>query len=352
MSAALSTSASSQASKPWLDISNLSVQFALGEGGLLRKQQGSIQAVSEVNLQMGKGQTIGLIGESGSGKSTLGRAILHLVRPTSGSVSFEGVDLTALPESELRTYRKRMQMVFQDPFDSMNPRMTIGQIVMEPLKLQRIGTDAERRARVLGLLERMGLPASAMYSYPGQFSGGQRQRVAIARALATHPDLLVLDEPTSGLDVSMQARILNLLRDIQGELGLSYLFISHDLGAIAYITQHVHVMYLGRVVESAPTQTLVDRPAHPYTASLLDALPPLVRGTVSGILPPPTGEPPSPANPPPGCAFHTRCPNAQPTCAKQRPELQILDGGHSVACHFPLVMKSERHIVPLVRIAS
>lgn len=352
MSVVAPPSASGQTSKPWLEVSKLSVQFALGEGGLLRKQQGIIHAVSDVSFGVGKGQTIGLIGESGSGKSTLGRAILHLVRPTSGSVSLEGVDLTTLPEGELRTYRKRMQMVFQDPFDSMNPRMTIGQIVMEPLKLQRLGTEAERRTRALGLLERMGLPASSMYRYPGQFSGGQRQRVAIARALATHPDLLVLDEPTSGLDVSMQARILNLLRDIQGELGLSYVFISHDLGAIAYLTQHVHVMYLGRIVESAPTQVLVDRPAHPYTASLLDALPPLVRGTDSGLLPAPKGEPPSPANPPQGCAFHTRCPNAQPICAEQRPGLQTLDGDHRVACHFPLTDKAQHAIVPLVRAAS
>ncbi len=320
-----------------LEIAHLSVQFALGEGGLLRKKQGTIHAVSDVSLQVGKGQSVGIIGESGSGKSTLGRAVLHLVRPTSGRIVFDGVSLTNLPELDLRAYRKRMQMVFQDPFDSMNPRMTIGDIVMEPLVLQRLGSRAERRARAAALLDRMGLPAAAMHHYPGQYSGGQRQRVAIARALATHPDLLVLDEPTSGLDVSMQARILNLLRDIQEEFGLSYLFISHDLGAVAYLTQHVHVMYLGRVVESAPTQVLVERPAHPYTASLLDALPPFVRGTVSTRLPMPSGEPPSPTNPPPGCAFHTRCPQAQPTCVAQRPELRELASGQRVACHFPLV---------------
>jgi oligopeptide/dipeptide ABC transporter ATP-binding protein len=343
---------SSKTPGAWLDISNLSVQFAMGEGGLLRKQQATLHAVSDVSLQVGKGQTVGLIGESGSGKSTLGRAILHLVRPTAGRVALEGVDLTSLPEGALRSYRKRMQMVFQDPFDSMNPRMTIGQIVMEPLKLQRIGTEAQRRERALDLLARMGLPAAAMCNYPGQYSGGQRQRVAIARALATHPDLLVLDEPTSGLDVSMQARILNLLRDIQDELGLSYLFISHDLGAIAYLTQHVHVMYLGRVVESAPTQSLIDHPAHPYTAALLDALAPLVRGTGSVHQAAPTGEPPSPANPPPGCAFHARCPHAQPKCAAQRPELLTLDGAHRVACHFPLVGKRARQTAPPIRAAS
>lgn len=321
---------------PWLDIQSLSVHFGSGEGGLLRKAQGTVHALSEVSLQLSKGETVGLIGESGSGKSTLGRAVIHLTRPTGGRVVFEGTDLSALTEHAMRPFRRRMQMVFQDPFDSMNPRMTVGGIVSEPLRLQRIGTAAQRRARSAELLARMGLDPAGMHRYPGQYSGGQRQRIAIARALATHPDLLVLDEPTSGLDVSMQARILNLLRDLQGELGLSYLFISHDLGAVGYLAQRVAVLYLGRVVELGPTRALIDQPAHPYTASLLDALPALARNATQTRLPPPQGEPPSPLTPPSGCAFHPRCPKAQPVCREQRPELQSHEGARSVACHFPL----------------
>ncbi|MDX5936334.1 ABC transporter ATP-binding protein [Acidithiobacillus thiooxidans] len=320
----------------WLEVKNLDVRFDLGEGGLLRQSQGSIHALSDIDFGLEQGQTVGLIGESGSGKSTLGRAILHLVRPTAGSVHFNGTNLTALHEKQMRPYRQQMQMVFQDPFDSMNARMTVGQIIMEPLLLQGIGTSGERRQKAEALLERMGLDRRAMNRYPGQYSGGQRQRIAIARALTTEPQLLVLDEPTSGLDVSMQARILNLLRDLQQEMNLSYVFISHDLGAVSYIAQHIIVLYLGRVVEIAPTATLISSPAHPYTASLMDALPPMVRQGELPHLPPPVGEPPSPVNPPSGCAYHTRCPKAEAICSRERPGLSTLGSEHQVACHFPL----------------
>ncbi|MDA8378953.1 MAG: ABC transporter ATP-binding protein [Planctomycetia bacterium] len=320
----------------WLEVKNLDVRFHLGEGGLLRQSQGTIHALSDIHFGLEQGQTVGLIGESGSGKSTLGRAILHLVRPSAGAVYFKGTNLTALPEKQMRPFRQQMQMVFQDPFDSMNARMTVGQIIMEPLLLQGIGTPGERRQKAEALLERMGLDRRAMNRYPGQYSGGQRQRIAIARALTTEPQLLVLDEPTSGLDVSMQARILNLLRDLQKEMGLSYVFISHDLGAVSYLAQNVIVLYLGRVVEIAPTATLISSPAHPYTASLMDALPPMVRQGELLHLPEPVGEPPSPVNPPSGCAFHTRCPKAEAICSSERPSLSSVGSGHQVACHFPL----------------
>ncbi|APZ44145.1 ABC transporter ATP-binding protein [Acidihalobacter ferrooxydans] len=321
----------------WLDVRQLSVRFNASQGGLLRKTQGTVHALSEVDFTLAKGETLGLIGESGSGKSTLGRAVLHLNRPSDGHVLLEGTDLTALSERDMRPFRRRMQMVFQDPFDSMNPRMTVGEIIAEPLRLQRIGSATERRARSAELLSRMGLDPAGIQRYPGQYSGGQRQRIAIARALATNPDLLVLDEPTSGLDVSMQARILNLLRDLQGEFSLSYLFISHDLGAVTYLAQRIAVLYLGRIVELAPTQTLIRNPAHPYTASLLDALPALARAGTETHLPPPQGEPPSPINPPSGCAFHPRCPKAQAICRERRPALSSSgETGHTIACHFPL----------------
>ncbi|OCB01373.1 ABC transporter ATP-binding protein [Acidithiobacillus ferrivorans] len=320
----------------WLEVKQLDVRFNLGEGGLLRQSQGTVHALSDISFGLEQGQTIGLIGESGSGKSTLGRAILHLVRPSAGEVHLNGTNLTALTEKQIRPYRQQMQMVFQDPFDSMNARMTVGQIIMEPLLLQHIGRAGERRQKAEALLERMGLDRRAMNRYPGQYSGGQRQRMAIARALTTEPQLLVLDEPTSGLDVSMQARILNLLRDLQNEMGLSYVFISHDLGAVSYLAQRVIVLYLGRVVEIAPTRTLISSPAHPYTASLMDALPLMVRQGEGAHLPPSVGEPPSPVNPPAGCAFHTRCPKAETRCSSERPLLQNLSAEHHVACHFPL----------------
>ncbi|PKY11367.1 peptide ABC transporter ATP-binding protein [Acidithiobacillus marinus] len=320
----------------WLEVKNLDVRFQLGEGGILRQSQGTIHALSDIHFALEQGQTIGLIGESGSGKSTLGRAILHLVRPSAGEVFLNGMNLTKLSEQKMRPYRQQMQMVFQDPFDSMNARMTVGQIIMEPLLLQRLGNSSTRRHKAEALLERMGLDRRAMNRYPGQYSGGQRQRIAIARALSTEPQLLVLDEPTSGLDVSMQARILNLLQDLQKEMGLSYVFISHDLGAVSYLAQTIIVLYLGRIVEVAPTATLIATPAHPYTASLMDALPPMVRQNTATHLPMPVGEPPSPVNPPSGCAFHTRCPKAEARCSSERPPLQDLSPGHQVACHFPL----------------
>ncbi|AOV17672.1 peptide ABC transporter ATP-binding protein [Acidihalobacter aeolianus] len=324
---------------PLLDVEDLSVRFNLGEGGLLRKTRGTIHAVSDVSLHLERGECLGLVGESGSGKSTLGRAILQMTRPSDGRVYLDGHELTKLPERQLRPYRRRMQMVFQDPMDAMNPRMTVEQVIVEPLRLQGIGDRRDRRARAAELMETMGLPVSGLQRYPGQFSGGQRQRIAIARALAPQPDLLVLDEPTSGLDVSMQARILNLLADIRQSLGLSYVFISHDLGAVGYLAQRIAVLYLGRVVELAPARTLLAAPRHPYTASLLEALPRLDRKAEDDYAPA-RGEPPSPVNPPSGCAFHPRCPAAQAVCANERPALSAAGSTHRVACHFPLAQES------------
>jgi oligopeptide/dipeptide ABC transporter ATP-binding protein len=323
-------------SEPLLGLEALTLSFVQGAGGLLQRGRGRFTAVDGVSFGIGRGECLGLIGESGSGKTTLGRAVVQLIAPSGGQIRFDGTNLTALPPRALRVYRPRLQIVFQDPTESMNPRFTVEEIVTEPLRLLRLGARAEWRTRALRLLRQVGLTDAALSRPPGHFSGGQRQRIAIARALVTEPELIVLDEPTSGLDVSMQARILNLLRDLQGQFGLSYLFISHDVGAVSYLAARVAVLYRGVLVEIAPTRELIARPAHPYTAALLGALPQWVRGRDRAA--PPSGAPPVSAAGPigPGCPYAPRCPRALERCRAQRPERRAVGAAREVACHNPL----------------
>jgi oligopeptide/dipeptide ABC transporter ATP-binding protein len=319
-----------------LAVEQLSVSFPI-RGGLARRQVGTIQAVSNVSFHIASGETLGLVGESGCGKTTTGRAILQIVRPTAGHVYFKGDDLAAMDERSLRPRRREMQLIFQDPFASLNPRMAVGDIVAEPLTIQRIGTPADRARSAAELLRVVGLGSAALRRFPHEFSGGQRQRIAIARALALRPSFLVLDEPVSALDVSIQAQVLNLLAELQREYSLTYLFIAHDLAVVRYMSARVAVMYLGKLVEIAPARTLYRVPAHPYTAGLLAAVP----------VPDPAaqrrerrvelgGDLPSPARPPSGCRFHPRCPRAQPRCQQEEPPLRVFGDGHLAACHFPL----------------
>jgi oligopeptide transport system ATP-binding protein len=322
--------------RPLLDVEHLSVIFPLG-GGVGWRRRGSIQAVSDVSFQIVSGETLGLVGESGCGKTTTGRAILQIVRPTAGRVYFEGEDLMTMDERALRPRRRQMQLIFQDPFASLNPRMTVGEIMTEPLTVQRIGTPPERQRAVAELLRVVGLGPAAARRYPHEFSGGQRQRIAIARALALRPRFLVLDEPVSALDVSIQAQVLNLLAELQREYHLTYLFIAHDLAVVRYMSSRVAVMYLGKLVELAPARTLYRAPAHPYTAGLLAAVPiPDPAQQRQGRPPVLAGDLPSPARPPSGCRFHPRCPRAQQRCREEEPVLRSFGEGHLAACHFPL----------------
>ncbi len=312
-----------------------------GNGELLRVEDlctrfpvkgGVIHAVEEVGFVQSPGETIGIVGESGCGKSTLARSILHLVRPSSGRVLFEGTDLVGLPPRRLRALRRHLQIVFQDPMASLDPRFSIGRILEEPLVIHGFGPKAARRERVAAMLEKVGLDAAAISRYPHEFSGGQRQRIGIARAIMLEPKLVVLDEPVSALDVSIQAQILNLLADLRDSLGLSYLFISHDLAVVRAICDRVAVMYLGRIVEEAPTERLFEEPAHPYTEALLSAVPQPEPGARRRRIVV-TGEPPNPEHPPPGCPFHPRCPRAMPVCHRELPRMRPLGDGRQVACH-------------------
>jgi oligopeptide transport system ATP-binding protein len=320
--------------EPLLKVENLVKHFTV-TGGLLGRTAGVVRAVDDVSFEVRRGETVGLVGESGCGKTTTGRCILQLERPTSGRILFEGVDLAALDEKALRAVRRRVQVIFQDPYSSLNPRMTIGQILAEPLKVHRIIPDAAKRdARVQELLSQVGLLPQHAERYPHQLSGGQRQRVGIARALAMEPSLIICDEPVSALDVSIQAQIINLLEDLQQRLGLTYLFIAHDLSVVRHISDRVVVMYLGKIAEIADRQSLYEAPVHPYTRALLSAVPipdPRLEAqrsrTVLG------GEVPSPLNPPSGCVFHPRCPVAVARCTTEVPALREIRPGHGGACH-------------------
>ena len=315
-----------------LQVRGLKVHFPIRKG-LLRRTVGHVYAVDEVDLDIGQGQTLALVGESGCGKTTAGKAILQLIRPTDGSVRFDGTELTRLRGEALRRRRREFQIIFQDPYSSMNPRMMIGDIVEEGMRAQGIGRDAsERRARVKALIERVGLREEHLDRYPHEFSGGQRQRICIARALAVEPRLIVCDEPTSALDVSVQAQILNLLSELQEDYRLSYLFITHNLSVVGYLADRVAVMYLGRIVEEGPVEEVLSRPLHPYTEALISAVPQIDPESQREIIRL-EGDLPSPSNPPAGCHFHPRCPKAQPQCAETYPEKRELRPGHWVRCH-------------------
>ena len=294
----------------------------------------AVHAVSGVSLEILKGETVALVGESGCGKSTLGRTLLRLLPVTSGKIYFEGQEITGLKEKEFKPFRSKMQMVFQDPYASLDPRMSVREIIGEPLRTYHLcRTKEEMTEKVLELLGRVGIPGEYLNRYPHQFSGGQRQRIGIARAIALDPALLICDEPVSALDVSVQSQILNLLKHLKGEMGLTSLFIGHDLSVVYFIADRIMVMFLGRICEIASKEELYTRPLHPYTQFLLDAIPhpdPHLRGGQRKLL---GGEIPSPVNPPPGCCFHTRCPHATEICRKERPALLDHGGGHLVACH-------------------
>ncbi|MFH0242289.1 ABC transporter ATP-binding protein [Streptomyces sp. HK10] len=320
-----------------LQLNGVKVHFPVKKGILFDRTVGHVYAVDGVSLSVEPGQTYGLVGESGCGKTTLGRAVLRLVDITDGEVVFDGTDLAKLPDEEMRRFRRRLQMVFQDPLGSLNPRQNIESILSEGMEAHGIGADqAERRERIRRILARVGLPAGSLSRYPHEFSGGQRQRIGIARALVLEPDVIICDEPVSALDVSIQAQVINLLEELQQEMGLTYVVIAHDLAVVRHISDVVGVMYLGSLVEEAPSDTLYAEPRHPYTRALMSAVPvpdPEVEDSRERILL--TGDLPSPANPPAGCRFHTRCPWKQDTlCATDRPELRDLGGGHKVACHW------------------
>jgi len=314
-----------------LEVQDLKTYFPVRKG-LLRRTVGHVHAVDGVSFAIAAGETLGLVGESGCGKTTVGRTVLRLIEPTAGVIRLGGRDITRLGRTELRPLRREMQIIFQDPFSSLNPRMRAGDIVGEPLKVHGTVPARTRRERVAALFARVGLSEAQMDNYPHQFSGGQRQRIGVARALALNPKLIVGDEPVSALDVSIQAQVINLLTDLQRELGLSYLFISHNLAVVEHISHRIAVMYLGRIVEHTDKATLFRKPLHPYTEALLAAVPvpdPAARRAKRVLQ----GDVPSPLHPPAGCHFHTRCPYAEARCRSETPTLREVEPGHHVACH-------------------
>jgi len=317
-----------------LQIQNLKMHFPV-RAGLFRRTASVCRAVDDVSLDIARGETLGLVGESGCGKSTLGRCVVRLLDPTAGRILFQGADLATLPRRALKPFRREVQMVFQDPVDSLNPRHTVGQTLEEPFQIHGFNDPAERRRRVAGLIDRVGLPHGAEQKFPFEFSGGQRQRIGIARALALNPRLIICDEPVSALDVSIQSQVLNLLLELQREFGLTYLFIAHNLAVVKHISDRIAVMYLGKIVELADAEDLYRNARHPYTRALISAIPePDPRRERERIVL--TGDVPSPINPPSGCPFHTRCPHVQDRCRTEVPQLRPVATGHQVACHFDL----------------
>ena len=316
---------------PLIEVTDLKKHFPIRKG-LLRRAAGQVLAVDGISFSINEGETLGLVGESGCGKTTVGRTVLRLIEPTSGQIKVRGQEISGLSKTELRPLRRQMQIVFQDPFSSLNPRIRVGKIVGEPLNVHGVGDKSEREARVEQLFKRVGLRPEQMSNYPHQFSGGQRQRVSIARALALDPGFIVADEPVSALDVSIQAQVINLLMDLQRDMKLSYLFVSHNLAVVEHISHRVAVMYLGRIVEYADKAALFANPLHPYTEALLAAVPlpdPALTRTRHRV----SGDVPSPINPPSGCHFHPRCPIAEARCKVERPLLREIAPGHQVSCH-------------------
>jgi oligopeptide transport system ATP-binding protein len=320
----------------FIRVENLTKHFPITRGIVFQRQIGAVQAVDNVSFSIRRGETLGLVGESGCGKSTTGRTILQLYQPTSGKVFYDGQNLAELKEDQMRRHRRDLQIIFQDPYASLNPRMTVGSIIAEPLEVHRIGTARERRERVKDLLKLVGLNPYFINRYPHEFSGGQRQRIGVARALALQPSFIVCDEPIAALDVSIQAQVVNLLEELQDKFGLTYLFIAHDLSMVRHIADRTAVMYLGKIVELAERDELYGNPQHPYAKALLSAVPipnpakEREREKKRVIL---EGDVPSPANPPSGCRFHTRCPIAVQRCQEEEPEWRDLGGDHWVACH-------------------
>jgi len=325
-----------------LRVEDLKVYFPIKSGLVIDRHVGDVKAVDGVTFDITRGETLGLVGESGCGKTTVGRTILRLYDPTEGRIIFEGNDIARLAQREMRKLRGRMQMVFQDPYSSLNPRQNVGNLIAEPLKIHGIASGDDARRRAEELLDIVGLPKASTAKYPHEFSGGQRQRIGLARALALNPDLIVADEPVSALDVSIQAQMVNLLEELQEEFDLTYLFIAHDLAVVRHISDRIAVMYLGRIVEVASADELYASPRHPYTIALLSAVPipdPEIESSRERILL--KGDLPSPANPPPGCRFHTRCPFRQPErCDTEVPELRLLSDGHLAACHYAEQIKA------------
>lgn len=317
-----------------VDVQHVKKYYPL-KGGVLKRTIGHVKAVDDVSFHIFRGETLGIVGESGSGKSTLGRVILRLLTPSEGKIFFNGKEISQLRRKQLRPFRRDMQMIFQDPFASLNARMSVAELIEEPLFVQTSLSKRERKEKALEMMEKVGLRVEDRQKYPHEFSGGQRQRIGIARALIIRPQFVICDEPVSALDVSIQAQVLNVMKDLQDDLGLTYLFIAHDLSVVKHISDRIAVMYLGRIAELAPKQTLYKHPLHPYTKALLASIPVLAtkplkerrkKITVDGDLP-------SPSNPPSGCAFRTRCPEAHDRCIVDRPELTEVDDGHFVACH-------------------
>ena len=325
-------------SGPLLEVHGLKKHFPITRG-VFSRTVGYVRAVDGVSFTMHRGETLGLVGESGCGKTTAGRSILRLIEATAGRVLFNGADVFDLKRSELRAVRRRMQIIFQDPYSSLNPRMTVGGMLAEALRIHKLTDGSDTRERVAELLETVGLRPDYARRYPHEFSGGQRQRIGISRALAVNPEFIVADEPVSALDVSIQAQIINLLQDLQGRFGLTFLFVAHDLSVVKHISNRIAVMYLGRIVEIAESRTLCSDPQHPYTRALLSAVPepdPRVRKQRTVL----TGDVPSPANVPPGCPFHPRCPEREDACTKIVPELLEIDANHSVAC----ILRTRQHL--------